>query len=233
CRVECGAGSSVVARRFWCRVECGAASRLGRIECGAASLLVPPRVWSWRGYLALQSPRTPHSMCPAAVGPRRGGATSWWGPVAAGLATSRRAGAGLTAPGRAGAQPAWLRRAWLRRAWLRSGRPGSCETVLPHLSEQRSDLRVPCGVALQELATQHGGAHQRVGRETLPGGLARTGHGRFEDLAFGGAQPGHHAQAIQLDGGDGLRVDAVAVDQAQHLDDGVGRELGDDPARRR
>src|SRR5690625_5948867 len=174
-------------------------------------------------------------MWPAAVAPRRGGATPrWgyaaaglatpqWGHVAAGLATSRRAGAGLTAPGRAGAQPAWL-----RRVWLRSGRPGSCETVLPHLSEQRSDLRVPCGVALQELATQHGGAHQRVGRETLPGGLARTGHGRFEDLAFGGAQPGHHAQAIQLDGGDGLGVDAVAVDQAQHLDDGVGRELGEE-----
>src|SRR5690625_6832880 len=60
-------------------------------------------------------------MWPAAVAPRRGGATPrWgyaaaglatpqWGHVAAGLATSRRAGAGLTAPGRAGAQPAWLR----------------------------------------------------------------------------------------------------------------------------
>src|SRR5690625_7750357 len=79
-------------------------------------------------------------MWPAAVAPRRGGATPrWgyaaaglatpqWGHVAAGLATSRRAGAGLTAPGRAGAQPAWLRSgrgtAGLATAGLATAGPG-------------------------------------------------------------------------------------------------------------
>src|SRR5699024_10122388 len=178
-RVASGAASSVVARRFWCRLECGAASRLGRIECGVGGGISPSKAPELHTRCA--RPQWGH----AAAGPRRGGATprrDWprrrgatsrpdWprrgGPRRALLRQGRPA---PTRPGygRAGAQPAWL-----RRVWLRSGRPGSCETVLPHLSEQRSDLRVPCGVALQELATQHGGAHQRVGRETLPGGLAR------------------------------------------------------------
>src|SRR5699024_10144223 len=121
CGLECGGASLLVPGRVWCRVECGGASLLVPPRVWRRIASGPHRVWSWRGYLALQSPRTPHSMCPAAVGPRRGGATPrWghaaaglatpqWGHVAAGLATSRRAGAGLTAPGRAGAQPAWLR----------------------------------------------------------------------------------------------------------------------------
>src|SRR5699024_12244821 len=163
CRVECGAGSSVVARRFWCRLECGAASRLGCLECGVGGGISPSKAPELHTRCA--RPQWGH----AAVGRRRGRATPQWGHVAAGRGGLDCARAGRGTAGLA--QPAWL-----RRAWLRSGRPGSCETVLPHLSEQRSDLRVPCGVALQELATQHGGAHQRVGRETLPGGLARTGH---------------------------------------------------------
>src|SRR5699024_12197160 len=119
--LECGGARVLVPGRVWCRVEGGGALRLVPPRVCRRTASGPHRVWSWRGYLAVQSPRTPHSMCPAAVGPRRGGATPrWghaaaglatpqWGPVAAGLGTPRRAGAGLTATGRGRALADWLR----------------------------------------------------------------------------------------------------------------------------